>query len=123
MGATQDRQKSNTKDEDIPGYANEGFRFRDLETGAFLSKDPAGFVDGPNLYAYVVQNPWTSFDPEGLKKIKDYKKSDKREKAIDRLQNRLENSKNLSDKAKAKIEAKVSGLQKQCAGIKGDKFD
>ena len=65
-GATLDRQKSNTKDEDIPGYANEGFRFRDLETGAFLSKDPAGFIDGPNLYSYVVQNPWTKFDPEGL---------------------------------------------------------
>lgn len=63
---TPDRQKSNTKDEDIPGYANEGFRFRDLESGTFLSKDPMGFVDGPNLYAYVVQNPWTSFDPEGL---------------------------------------------------------
>jgi hypothetical protein len=22
--------------------------------------------DGPNLYAYVKQNPWTSFDPDGL---------------------------------------------------------
>lgn len=40
--------------------------YRDLETGAFLTRDPAGFVDGPNLYAYVKQNPWTSFDPEGL---------------------------------------------------------
>lgn len=66
VGATADRQKSNTKDEDIPGYANEGFRFRDLETGAFISKDPAGFVDGPNLYTYVRQNPWTKFDPKGL---------------------------------------------------------
>jgi len=65
-GSTQDRQKSNTKDEDIPGYANEGFRFRDLETGTFITRDPAGFVDGPNLYAYVKQNPWTKFDPEGL---------------------------------------------------------
>src|SRR6266705_3272085 len=24
------------------------------------------FVDGPNLYCYVRQNPWTKFDPEGL---------------------------------------------------------
>jgi hypothetical protein len=23
-------------------------------------------VDGPNLYAYVMQNPWTAFDPHGL---------------------------------------------------------
>lgn len=65
-GATLDIQKSNTKDEDFPGYANEGFRYRDLETGVFLSPDPAGFVNGPNLYTYVRQNPWTCFDPEGL---------------------------------------------------------
>jgi hypothetical protein len=24
-------------------------------------------VDGPNVYTYVKQNPWTKFDPEGLK--------------------------------------------------------
>jgi RHS repeat-associated protein len=70
VGSTPDREKSNTKPEDLAGYANEGFRFRDLETGVFLTRDPAGFVDGPNLYTYVVQNPWTSFDPEGLAKKK-----------------------------------------------------
>jgi hypothetical protein len=37
-----------------------------LETGVFLSRDPAGHVDGPNVYTYVRQNPWTAFDPEGL---------------------------------------------------------
>jgi uncharacterized protein RhaS with RHS repeats len=37
-----------------------------LETGQFLSRDPAGLVDGPNLYTYVLQNPWTAFDPLGL---------------------------------------------------------
>ena len=40
--------------------------YHDLETGTFLTRDPAGMVDGPNLYAYVRQNPWTAFDPEGL---------------------------------------------------------
>ncbi len=40
--------------------------YRDLDTGEFLTRDPAGFVDGPNLYTYVKQNPWTHFDPEGL---------------------------------------------------------
>jgi RHS repeat-associated protein len=48
------------------GLLNEGFRYRDLETGTFITRDPAGFVDGPNLYTYVVQNPWTKFDPLGL---------------------------------------------------------
>ncbi len=65
-GSTQDRQKANTKDEDPTGLLNEGFRYRDLETGGFITADPAGFINGPNLYTYVKQNPWTSFDPEGL---------------------------------------------------------
>lgn len=65
-GTNLDKQRANSKDEDPTGLLNEGFRYRDLETGAFISRDPAGFVDGPNLYAYVQQNPWTKFDPEGL---------------------------------------------------------
>ncbi|GEM_PF-2480462 len=65
-GSTLDRQKSNTKDQDLHNYANEGFRWRDLETGMFFQRDPLGFVDGPNVYTYVVQNPWTKFDPLGL---------------------------------------------------------
>jgi len=65
-GSTLDRQKSNSKDTDPTGLVDEGFRYRDLETGMFINRDPAGFVDGPNLYTYVIQNPWTKFDPEGL---------------------------------------------------------
>lgn len=66
-GSTPDRQQANTKDEDPTGLLNEGFRYRDLETGTFITRDPLGFVDGPNVYTYVVQNPWTKFDPHGLK--------------------------------------------------------
>lgn len=65
-GSTQDRQKANTKEEDPTGLLDEGMRYRDLETDMFITRDPAGFVDGPNLYCYVRQNPWTAFDPEGL---------------------------------------------------------
>jgi hypothetical protein len=38
------------------------FAYSDIEDGVrvFLTRDPAGFVDGPNLYTYVKQNPWTS---------------------------------------------------------------
>jgi hypothetical protein len=32
----------------------------------FLTRDPLGFIAGPNMYCYVHQNPWTHFDPEGL---------------------------------------------------------
>ena len=59
-------QRANTKDEDPTGLLNEGFRYRDLETGVFITRDPLGFVDGPNVYTYVNQNPWTHFDPDGL---------------------------------------------------------
>ncbi|MEM0967306.1 MAG: RHS repeat-associated core domain-containing protein [Verrucomicrobiota bacterium] len=65
-GTNPDPQQANTKDEDPTGLLNEGFRYRDLETGSFITRDPLGFVDGPNVYTYVVQNPWTKFDPFGL---------------------------------------------------------
>ena len=65
-GTNLDPQRGNSKDEDATGLLDEGFRYRDLETGVFISRDPAGFVDGPNVYAYVKENPWSSFDPEGL---------------------------------------------------------
>jgi RHS repeat-associated protein len=41
-------------------------RYYDAETGRFISEDPAGFVDGPNLYAYVGGNPIRLVDPTGL---------------------------------------------------------
>ena len=66
-GTNADRQRGNSKDEETRlGLLNEGFRYRDTETMVWLSRDPAGFVDGPNLYAYVRQNPWSKFDPKGL---------------------------------------------------------
>jgi hypothetical protein len=52
-------------------------RYRDLEFAAFLTRDPAGFVDGPNVYTYVRQNPWTYFDPLGLASVEDSLKDDK----------------------------------------------
>ena len=75
QGSTDDRQKANTKDEDAWGALNEGQRYRDMEFGVFLTRDPAGFVDGPNVYTYVRQNPWTKFDPEGLEENKPHSDS------------------------------------------------
>lgn len=69
-GTNTERQRANTKDEDPTGLLNEGFRYRDLEAGVFISRDPLGFVDGPNVYTYVRQNPWTFFDPLGLEALR-----------------------------------------------------
>jgi RHS repeat-associated protein len=40
-------------------------RYYDSEVGRFLSKDSAGFVDGPNLYLYVDNDPVNKVDPSG----------------------------------------------------------
>jgi RHS repeat-associated protein len=61
---------ANTKDEYPTGLLNEHERYRDLEFGVFITQDPMGFVDGPNVYTYVRQNPWSSFDPDGLAEFK-----------------------------------------------------
>ncbi len=45
---------------------NEGMRWRDLEHGVWLSLDPIGFGDGPNMYCYVHCNPINAFDAWGL---------------------------------------------------------
>jgi RHS repeat-associated protein len=68
-GTNIERHRACTKEEDPTGLLNEGFRYRDMETGTFISRDPLGHVDGPNVYCYVRQNPWTLWDPEGLETV------------------------------------------------------
>jgi hypothetical protein len=43
-----------------------GFRYYDPEIGRYLTRDPAGYVDGLNVYLYVGNNPINFVDPEGL---------------------------------------------------------
>jgi RHS repeat-associated protein len=43
-------------------------RYYDPQVGRFISKDPIGLGDGPNVYAYVQSNPITQKDPSGLVK-------------------------------------------------------
>jgi RHS repeat-associated protein len=119
VGANADRQRANTKEEDPTGLLNEGFRYRDLETGVWLSRDPAGFVDGPNLYAYVRQNPWTNWDPDGLKTVNDYNddiaqlKKDQRAAMIDAHKRGLKGRMlyGVSRRYDMKIEAAQRGIR------------
>jgi RHS repeat-associated protein len=69
FGTNNDRQRGNTKEEDPTGLLNEGMRYRCLETGVFITRDPLGVTAGPNFYTYVSQNPWTKFDPHGLAEV------------------------------------------------------
>lgn len=43
-----------------------GNRYYDPSIGRFITRDPIGIEDGPNLYAYVHNNPLTSIDTFGL---------------------------------------------------------
>ncbi len=45
------------------------YRGYDAELGRWISQDPAGFVDGPNLYPYAKNIPVSSLDPLGLKTV------------------------------------------------------
>ncbi len=45
---------------------NFGRRYYDPETGRFLTPDPKGFTDGPNLYTYCHNNPLNKIDLYGL---------------------------------------------------------
>ncbi len=42
-----------------------GKRFLDPSLGQWLTQDPLGFINGPNRYAYVGNNPMTHFDLYG----------------------------------------------------------
>ncbi|PJD95543.1 MAG: hypothetical protein CK425_08490 [Parachlamydia sp.] len=44
---------------------NFGKRYYDAELSRWLTTDPAGFVDGMNLYSYVKNNPIRYVDPDG----------------------------------------------------------
>ena len=48
------------------GWIYFGQRYYDPEIGRWTTPDPAGFVDGPNLYAYLHHNPLMAFDADGL---------------------------------------------------------
>ena len=51
------------------GWIYFGRRYYDPATGRWTTPDPVGFQDGPNLYAYVKNNPLTHFDEYGLYEV------------------------------------------------------
>ena len=55
-----------SKRQDPTGLVYFGQRFYDPETATWMTLDPLGNSAGPNLYAYVKNNPLTCFDQHGL---------------------------------------------------------
>jgi RHS repeat-associated protein len=52
--------------DDLSGYIFFLYRLYDPETSSWITQDPLGLEGGPNLYAYVQNNPLSSFDRLGL---------------------------------------------------------
>jgi len=50
---------------DASGHSYFPYRHYDAGIGRWMSRDPLGMVDGPNLYGYVRQSPINRFDPMG----------------------------------------------------------
>lgn len=48
------------------GFIYFGQRYYNPQTGRFVTSDPLGYDAGPNLYAYVLNNPLIHFDKYGL---------------------------------------------------------
>jgi len=59
-------QYSNKRFDQESGLTAYGLRYYDPDLGRWISPDPAGFEDGPNLYAHVHNNPLKYFDMLGL---------------------------------------------------------
>lgn len=66
VSAKRYRYTGKERDEET-GLAYHGARYYAPWLGRWTSADPAGMVDGPNVYAYVAQNPAGFLDPTGLK--------------------------------------------------------
>ncbi len=49
-----------------------GLRYYDPALGRWITPDPAGFEDGPNLYAYVHNSPLQYYDQFGLFSVFDF---------------------------------------------------
>lgn len=60
------------KERDATGLYYYGYRYYQPWAGRWLSADPAGTVDGLNLYRMVRNNPVTMDDPAGLNAVTSY---------------------------------------------------
>lgn len=68
QGETENIRKFSTKERsELLGIDYFGFRYYDPGLGRFLTRDPAGYPDGPNNYLYCMNSPVNNIDPLGLK--------------------------------------------------------
>jgi RHS repeat-associated protein len=74
--ATTKRYRFSGKERDeVSGLSYHGARYYAPWLGRWMSPDPAGLVDGTNLYAYVAGNPVRYHDPTGRSAVDDLRNS------------------------------------------------
>ena len=62
---------SSKRIDDETGLVYFGRRYYDPSTGRWITADPQGYIDGPNLYSYLSHNPLTHIDLFGLASSRD----------------------------------------------------
>ncbi|CDZ81072.1 Cell wall-associated polypeptide CWBP200 [Candidatus Rubidus massiliensis] len=67
------------------GFIYFGARYYDPSLGRWITKDPLGYADGPNLYAYVHSRPVGSVDLHGLYDYVDTEEFMNRSRNLDRV--------------------------------------
>ncbi|MFH0855434.1 MAG: RHS repeat-associated core domain-containing protein [Candidatus Omnitrophota bacterium] len=65
-GSSTNDNKFLTKEMDASGLIYFGARYYDPRIGRFISADPSGMTDGPNLYVYCKNDPVNAVDLWGL---------------------------------------------------------
>jgi RHS repeat-associated protein len=70
LGGVAGNRQFLTKEQDRTGFIYFGARYYDPRIGRFLTPDPSGMTDGPNLYLYCLNDPVNAVDLWGLCKDK-----------------------------------------------------
>ncbi|MDP2922091.1 MAG: RHS repeat-associated core domain-containing protein [Candidatus Omnitrophota bacterium] len=65
-GSTPNNRQFLTKEQDTTGFVYFGARYYDPRIGRFITPDPLGMIDGPNMYLYCKNDPVNAIDPLGL---------------------------------------------------------
>ncbi len=94
-----------------------GKRDYDTSIGRWLTPDPQGFSDGPNLYAYVHNNPLTLLDLWGLSALYDRNKAADSGRKTSTSKNRESRGDNVQRESNYSNSRASSACKGICAGI------